>query len=297
MKKIHQMFTLQAKEKNLTFSLSVSKEINTKLIGDSFRLNQVLVNLIGNALKFTERGSIKILVKPLEVFNNKMMVQFQIQDTGIGIDNAKLEQIFERYKQVSAETAVHYGGTGLGLSISKQLIELQDGSMAVSSNPGGGSIFTFCIPYLIPISENQVEPINKVFNEQETFQESFRILIVDDSPLNQILLKEVISKFYFNAIAETVDNGIAAISMSNRFKYDVIILDMKMPDMDGTEVCKRIRQIDDHYAKLPIVGHTAGVTDEDRKRVKMAGMDYFLPKPFKREQLFQMFRDLGIVKS
>ncbi|MEN9522711.1 MAG: hypothetical protein RL065_1088, partial [Bacteroidota bacterium] len=297
MKKTFQMFTLQAKAKNLIFSLSVSKEINTKLIGDSFRLNQVLVNLIGNALKFTERGSIKILVKPLEVFNHKMMVQFQIQDTGIGIDSSKLEQIFERYKQVSAKTAVHYGGTGLGLSISKQLIELQDGSMAVTPNQGGGSIFSFCIPYNILLSKTDAEPVNKVFNEQEVFNDTFRVLIVDDSPLNQLLLKEVISKVYLNATAECVDNGIAAISMANRFEYDVIILDMKMPDMDGTEVCKRIRQINDYYAKVPIVGHTAGVTDEDRKKVDLAGMNYFLPKPFKREQLFQMFRDLGIVKS
>ncbi|MEY4876379.1 MAG: hypothetical protein RL708_1528, partial [Bacteroidota bacterium] len=149
MKKIYQMFTLQAKQKNLNLSLNVSKEISTKLIGDSFRLNQVLINLVGNAIKFTQRGSINITVKPLEVFNGKMMVQFQVQDTGIGIDNAKLEQIFERFKKVSAQTAVNYGGTGLGLAISKQLVELQDGTMVVNSNPGGGSIFTFCIPYVI----------------------------------------------------------------------------------------------------------------------------------------------------
>jgi signal transduction histidine kinase/ActR/RegA family two-component response regulator len=296
LKKIYQMFSLQAKQKNIDLYLNISQQITKNLIGDSFRLNQILINLVGNALKFTERGSISIGVKPLDVYDGKINLQFEIRDTGIGISPTKLEQIFERYKQVSAQTTVQYGGTGLGLSISKQLVELQGGAMVVTQNPGGGSCFAFSIPYAIN-SSNELEIADKVYVNQESFEDYFRILIVDDNMLNQYVLKQVFAKFYFNATVEGVESGTAAISMAERFHYDVILMDIKMPDMEGTEVCKRIRKMNEKYIKIPIIAHSAGVTLEDRNKAKAAGMDYFLPKPFLRDELSSILRIAGILKS
>jgi CheY-like chemotaxis protein len=119
---------------------------------------------------------------------------------------------------------------------------------------------------------------------------------VDDNMLNQFLLKKVFAKFYFNATVECVDNGTAAISMSERFDYDVIIMDLKMPDMDGTDVCKKIRAMNERYIKIPIIAHSAGVTSDERNRAKVAGMEHFLPKPFSTDELSNTLRNVGILK-
>jgi CheY-like chemotaxis protein len=247
-------------------------------------------------MKFTSKGGVTINVKSLETLEGKANIQFQVCDTGIGIDNDRLERIFERFKQASAETSRYYGGTGLGLAISKQLVELQEGSMVVSQNPGGGSIFTFVIPFMIMDEQAILEQQKHIVPKQEIFYETFRMLVADDNPFNQLIVKKMMQKHYFNAIVEAVDNGKAAMSMISRFKYDVLLLDVKMPEMEGPEVAAIVKQMDE-YKHIPIVAFTAGVTDEERKRCKNAGMDYFLPKPFSKEELFQVFVDTGIVKA
>ncbi len=294
--KIQQMFTLQAKQKHLSINVNVDANTPLNLLGDSFRLSQVLINLTGNAMKFTSKGGVTINVKSLEILDGKANIQFQVCDTGIGIDNDRLERIFERFKQASAETSRYYGGTGLGLAISKQLVELQEGSMVVSQNPGGGSIFTFVIPFMIMDEQAILEQQKHIVPKQEIFYETFRMLVADDNPFNQLIVKKMMQKHYFNAIVEAVDNGKAAMSMISRFKYDVLLLDVKMPEMEGPEVAAIVKQMDE-YKHIPIVAFTAGVTDEERKRCKNAGMDYFLPKPFSKEELFQLFVDTGIVKA
>ncbi len=295
-KKVHQMFVLQAKQKNLEINLNIAEDTPRNLLGDSFRLGQILINLTGNAMKFTAKGGVTINVKPLDTLDGKVNIQFQVVDTGIGIDNDRLDRIFERFKQASAETSKFFGGTGLGLAISKQLVELQDGTMVVTANPAGGSIFTFVIPYLIIDEQQLAEQQKLVAPKQEVFYETFRMLVADDNPFNQLIVKKLMQKHYFNAIVEAVDNGKAALSMLSRFKYDVFLCDVKMPDMEGTEVAEKVREGGEHK-EMPIVAFTAGVTDDERKRCKEAGMKYFLPKPFSKEELFQMLFDVGVIKS
>ncbi len=295
-KKVQQMFVLQAKQKNLEINFNIADDTPRNLLGDSFRLGQILINLTGNAMKFTAKGGVTINVKALDTLDGKVNIQFQVVDTGIGIDNDRLERIFERFKQASAETSKFFGGTGLGLAISKQLVELQDGTMVVTANPAGGSIFTFVIPYLIVDEAQLAEQQKLVAPKQEIFYETFRMLVADDNPFNQLIVKKLMQKHYFNAIVEAVDNGKAALSMLSRFKYDVFLCDVKMPDMEGTEVAERIQEGGEHK-EMPIIAFTAGVTDDEKKRCKDAGMKFFLPKPFSKEELFQILFDVGVIKS
>ena len=295
LKKVQQLFSLEAGKKNLQLTVNIDSSLPAHFIGDSYRLNQIIVNLMGNAIKFTEQGFVGIHVSGLSLPDNKMSLQFKIKDTGIGISQEKIVELFERFKQVSIETNFRYGGTGLGLAISKQLVELQGGSMGVESKMNQGTTFSFTIPYLIQNDDFLKNP-TRYLEPNEVFLEPFRVLIADDNPFNQILIKKVISRHFHNAVVESVENGLQVLSMLKRFKYDFVLLDMRMPEMDGITAAQRIRSMTyESFCNVPLVAFTAGVTDEERQKAKDAGMHYFMPKPFTKDDLINLIAELGLI--
>src|SRR6185312_6837875 len=228
-------FRVLIKEKGLTLRISVDLDVPDSLNGDPHRLNQILNNLISNAIKFTPKGEINLEIKAIHQENKEVHLLFCVADTGIGIAKEKLQTIFETFSQAETETSRKFGGSGLGLSITKKLIELQNGTIDVSSMPGEGTTFTFNIKY--PVAANTVaKQYGNV--KQDTFKEDGlsgkRILVVEDNEANQ----KVIYHMLQNAGIEPdlADNGKVAIQLlEDGFEYDLIIMDLQMPEMDGFE--------------------------------------------------------------
>jgi CheY-like chemotaxis protein len=238
---------------------------------------------------------VNIAVSGTIISENKINLNFKISDTGIGINQQKMDQLFERFKQVSIETTYRFGGTGLGLAISKQLVELQGGSLGVESKEHKGTTFTFILPYVIMNDLYLKEP-HKYIEPNVIFNEHFRVLVADDNPFNQLLIKKVFAKHFHNGVVESVENGNQVLSMLKRFKYDFILMDMRMPEMDGITAAKKIRSMKyENFSKVPIVAFTAGVTDDEKQKAKDAGMHLFLPKPFTKEDLINIVTELGII--
>jgi signal transduction histidine kinase/CheY-like chemotaxis protein len=290
-KKLHQLYSIQARSKNLIFSNYFDSKIPGLLNGDSFRLAQVLGNLLNNSLKFTQKGQISIEVRLSDITEKMAIVKFKITDTGIGISAEKQKSLFQRYIQLGSDTAAKYGGSGLGLNICKQIIELQRGTIDVASNPGGGSIFTVQLPFVIASDEFNNNP-EKFYPKVLKFDNKFKCLIVDDSLFNQVVVKRILSTHYPNSIFETTDNGINCLALLEIYYYDFIFLDMQMPGMQGPEVARIIRKSDKVHKNIPIIAFTAGSMQGTKDEAKAAGMNYFLSKPFQKEDLFEIIRQI-----
>lgn len=278
---------VKATEKNLAFSFTIDSSLPEIVIGDPSRLSQILINLLGNAIKFTDKGSVTFgLGKKAESEEGKVNIQFSVKDTGIGIASDKLDSIFESFTQENSATSRKYGGTGLGLSISKQLVELQGGTLSVQSEQGYGSEFLFDLVYLVG-SENTSEMSDQIISAD--FLTGKNILLADDNEFNQMVAVDTIQSFNPQVHIETADNGAEAVACIKNKTYDLILLDVQMPVMDGYEACRQIRQ-ELHLSsdKLPVIAMTANASPEDISKCKSAGMDDFIPKPFKSEMLLKV---------
>ena len=264
----------KAKEAGLELSFHVDKDIPENLMGDPTRLNQVLLNLTNNAIKFTQQGAVKILVLPESHSDTEMKIRFTVQDTGIGIPPEKLESIFERFAQADPNTTRIYGGTGLGLSICKSLVELQGGTIYVESAPNEGSAFHFILTFkkFIPIEKPAMK---KAVGQQDNTQE-IRILLVEDNLLNQKLAMKVLENFGFSA--ELAENGKIAVDKISQQTYDVILMDLQMPEMDGYRATEFIRnELED---ATPIIAMTAHSLIGEKDKCMSIGMNDYIPKPF-----------------
>ena len=257
---------------------------------DKTRFSQILTNLIGNAFKFTNVGSIVLRSRIKENTADMVKITFQIEDTGIGIPKEKLESIFESFSQVNNEINREHEGTGLGLTITKNLIELKGGKIEVSSTEGKGSTFTFTLEL------GKEEKIKKVqepsASSDKIFQsgiEGKKILLVEDNKLNQLVAKKVLNKFKVEiALAE---NGLEAVDMVQQDKYDLILMDIHMPLMDGLEATRSIRALEDPFFKqIPIVALSADAYSDKVQATTESGMNDYLAKPFKPEALFQKIK-------
>ena len=288
-------FRVLINDKGLKLRTSVDLSIPDSLTGDPHRLNQILNNLISNAIKFTAAGEISFEIKPIKQSENEIELVFSISDTGIGIPQEKLESIFESFSQAESGTSRKFGGSGLGLSITKKLIEMQNGSIEVKSIPGKGTEFNFTIKYAIP-----AHTVAKQYDniKQETLNEGGlsgkRVLVVEDNEANQKVIYHMLDKVGIDA--DLADNGKVAIKLlEDGFQYDLVIMDLQMPEMDGFETTQYIRQ--NLKLTIPIIAMTASALRNEKIKCIEIGMNEYLNKPFVPADLFRELRRFLLKKE
>jgi PAS domain S-box-containing protein len=287
-------FSYQAKEKQVSLSYSIDEKLNTILLGDPVRLNQILINLIGNAVKFTNHGSIQVYCSYNLWQRDICWVRIEVRDTGVGIAQEKLNTIFESFSQADESVTRLYGGTGLGLTIVKQLVELQNGKIAVDSVEHHGSAFTVTIPYPIGKSKKLKELSKRSTSFENHPGKNLRVLLVEDNDINRLYAKSILKNWQSHT--ETAENGLVAIEKVKNMTFDVILMDVQMPVLDGYETTRAIRNMEVDKRRIPIVALTANATKTDVDKCLKAGMDAFLPKPFTPEDLYQkLFYELRVV--
>jgi signal transduction histidine kinase len=277
----------KARAKSIRMNCYTDQKIPDVILGDPKRLNQILLNLLSNAVKFTDRGEVGIAVYLMANHQHHIELEFSVKDTGIGIAEEHQEKIFERFEQAATGTERKFGGTGLGLSIVKQLVELQGGKVFVNSTPGRGSEFHFRLTLLkvkTGGSQNDVdtyEPMNEPFKDYQ----GPRILVVDDNPMNRLLVIKILKKKGYEA--DWAENGKVCIDKFDLYPYDLILMDLQMPEMDGYEATSQIRNRKDGRENVPIIAMTAHALDGEKEKCMALGMDEFIPKPFNPDELYQ----------
>jgi two-component system CheB/CheR fusion protein len=285
LKSILHSFNLKVKQKNLDLLNEYDSKIPLMLLGDSLRLNQIILNLISNAIKFTHKGTVLLSVKLLNEDKENVTIEFAVTDSGIGIPADKITSIFNVFEQAECSTANSYGGTGLGLAIVKQLIEAQGGSISLKSELSKGSTFSFTLPF----GKTNVKPEAETeILQQDSEIKNLRILVAEDVALNQLLIKIILSDFGFEH--EIVENGKIAIEKLKTNTYDIILMDLQMPEMNGFEATDYIRKT--MKSQIPIIALTADVTKADVSKCKEFGLDDYIPKPINENLLYSKIVEL-----
>jgi signal transduction histidine kinase/FixJ family two-component response regulator len=280
---IETMFYHKAREKNLSFSLYIQDNIADTLTGDAVRLTQILVNLISNAIKFTQKGGIAINITTLFHNTDQVRLRFSVKDSGIGIPSDKLDTIFERFEQGETDTTRKYGGTGLGLSIVRNLVQIQGGNITVDSAPGKGTEFIFEIEYsLVPVGEAMTSSLAERTEISPGAFPNARVLVVEDNAMNQLLIKFTFQNWKVNY--ELADNGSKAIEWLQRDTFHLVLLDIQMPLMDGYATSQAIRK--DLKSDIPIIAMTAHALAGEREKCLSYGMNDYISKPIHEKELF-----------
>lgn len=276
----------KADMKNIDLRVSLDKNIPSRVIGDQVRLNQILLNLADNAVKFTEKGKVTISAKTINESKDTITILFSVTDTGIGIESDKINTVFSSFNQATTSTSRKYGGSGLGLTISKQLVELQGGQIFVNSVVGVGSKFAFnltfkkAIKYSIESSNPDAKDIIDESNHNQ-----IKILIAEDNNINQILVKTLLNKKNF--IVDTAENGLLAFEKVRDYNYNIVLMDLHMPVLDGYEATKKIREeLPNSKKDIPIIALTAAAIKGEKEKCLSIGMNDYLSKPFKAEELY-----------
>ena len=287
-------FEVKAREKGINFLTDFEEDLPWDLIGDQVKLNQILTNLLGNAIKFTDSGYVKFKITTIEKEVKNVVLRFVVADTGMGIPEDKLETIFREFAQASYEVNLNYGGTGLGLTISQKLLQLYDSEMRLESEKGKGSEFSFDIKF--QRNEEQVEDLESASKKgsSQLFQTT-RILVVDDNPVNIYIISEYLKEW--NLVNDAAESGSEALELVQEKEYDLILMDLHMPQMDGYETSKAIRNL--KLAKQPvIVALSASGRGDVNLKQRRAGINDYVPKPFKPEELFKaLAHHLEVSKS
>ena len=274
---------LTAIEKKLDFKLAIDSELQGKLIiSDPTRLTQVLLNLINNSVKFTQEGHIIIGARVLRLSKKKIKVQFTIEDTGIGILAEKHEMVFEQFMQASASTNRNYGGTGLGLPIVKKILKMFDSSITLTSEENVGSKFSFDIEFNYIKLE---QPASKITLKAQNDLEGFKVLVAEDNSINKIIIEKILKNWNINPVIVT--DGLLAVQRLEQEDFDVILMDVHMPVMDGYEATARIRKLENkRKATTPIIALTASVSENAFRAVFDSNMNDYLSKPYNPDHLF-----------
>jgi PAS domain S-box-containing protein len=284
----------KALEKGLRLSVNIDKNVPNDLTGDPTRLNQVLLNLTANAIKFTSEGEVTINVKLLSETNDEAELELMVKDTGIGIPKDKLSTIFEAFMQANNDTARKYGGTGLGLAIVKQLAELQGGSVSVSSKEGKGTCFYFRIKYRKVQASDQAITYQPITYTYENEIKNVKVLLAEDNEMNQLLAQKVLTDWGWNV--DVVENGIDTIEKLSKKDFDIILMDIQMPDMDGYETTHRIRNdMPAPKCNIPIIAVTAHLMSGEEEKCYKIGMNGYISKPFDSKVLYSKIA--SILKS
>lgn len=289
---------LHAEEKGISLESHVDPEIPDCLVGDPGRLRQLLLNLIGNALKFTEEGEVILSIECLHVTEERAMLGFAVSDTGIGIPSEKLDEIFNSFTQAESSTTRRFGGTGLGLAISRKIVGQLGGSIEVESAPGKGSTFRFVAGFLLQpddAHESYEGGPDKPSHEQAKNIEStvaetahpIRILLAEDSRVNQIIVSETLAQRGHSFVLAS--DGAKAVEEFRKGEFDAILMDMQMPILNGFDATRQIRELEEKLNRppLPIIAMTANVSEKDRQRCLDSGMTDFLAKPIDTKELLK----------
>lgn len=285
----------KAEEKGLAFHLYVDDFLKTHyLIGDPTRLSQIIFNLVSNAIKFTVRGNIKVNVSCIEDRHNEAVVKFSIRDSGIGIAEDKIATIFEPFTQESITTTRQFGGTGLGLAIVKRLLDLQGGTINVTSEMGIGSEFYVVMEF--PVSTDVLTPEEQIkktiiVDNKDFALSKLQVLIAEDNAVNVMLMKKLFSKW--NITPVIAENGERVVELLQYGNFDIILMDLQMPVLDGIEATKIIRRMaDPKKSGIPIIALTASALFDVRDRVHNSGMNDYVSKPFKPNELLEKIMSL-----
>lgn len=280
-------YSPRAEEKNLDLMYSFSSNIPHYIIGDPNRLRQILNNLLSNAVKFTSEGSVLLTIKTIRKSTEQVSIEFKITDTGIGLTPGDISKLFQSFNQVEQSFTKKYGGTGLGLAISKNLVELMGGNIGVDSRKGSGSTFHFTLPFRIGQSRD-LKP--KVIIEKNQNTNQLSILLAEDDLTNQkVLLKMLESKGY---LVDLAMNGVEALMLYHQKQYDLILLDIQMPELDGTEVVQCIREEENGKQHTPIIAISAYALKGDKEHFLSIGMDAYLSKPIDMKQLYLTIEEI-----
>jgi signal transduction histidine kinase/CheY-like chemotaxis protein/HPt (histidine-containing phosphotransfer) domain-containing protein len=279
----------RARAKGLVLEMDCAPDVPERVVADVGRLRQILLNLAGNAVKFTETGGVRVLAQPAYRRDGSCDLRVSVVDTGIGVPADRMNRLFQSFSQADASISRRYGGSGLGLSICKRLVELMGGEIGVKSEAGKGSEFWFSIPLVVPGHASQ--PSAEL--EQGAFEAAMlsllaygrplRVLVAEDNSTNQIVAKAVLTKL--GATVDVVENGAEAVMAMSRARYDVILMDMQMPEMNGVDAARAIRSLDGPEKDTPIVALTANAFASDVKACLDAGMNGHVRKPFRKEDL------------
>lgn len=285
---INSLFNTKAREKGLVFNISFSRDIPRKLVGDLLRLQQVLSNYVGNAIRFTESGSVDVEAKLLDQDDQTLLLHFAVRDTGIGLSEQELKSLFQPFQQADASTSRQYGGTGLGLALSKRLAELMGGEVGASSVKGKGSCFWFTARFAraskahadrrkesTAAQSQSIPPVARLIG--------IRVLLVEDNPLNQQVAVKLLEKM--GGLVSIANNGQEAIEKLEKENFDCVLMDVQMPVMDGYEATRKIRA-NPAMRDVKIIAMTANAMEQDKAKCLEAGMNDFITKPISPQVLY-----------
>jgi CheY-like chemotaxis protein len=292
--KISSPFVPQYERKGVAFEVEVDACLQTSVIADPTRLNQVLSNLLSNAFKFTSSGFVKLQVKANAIGSDFHTIEFSVTDSGIGISENKIDHIFEQFAQADVKTTRKYGGTGLGLSISRKLVRLMGGELKVESKFSRGSRFYFEIKLPVHYSQKKLRIKEDEKNITDNKLNGFRILIAEDNPINMKIASKFLDKW--GVIYEKAVNGREAVSLFEHNNFDLVLMDLEMPEMDGYGALNAIRGIN---SKIPAIAFTAAVFDNMKENLMSSGFNDFIQKPFRPQDLQAKLVAIsaGLVKS
>lgn len=275
---------LKAEEKGLSLKYHIDDSIPATLLGDPYRLNQILMNLMSNAIKFTKDGEVSIAINKLQQSGDRVNLQIDVSDTGIGIPKEKQERIFESFTQANSETTRNFGGTGLGLAITKRLVNLQGGKIELHSNPGKGSKFSIYMSYLEGNGQPAIHEMSSNGRASSPDFENVRMLVAEDNMVNQKLLQQICKQWQLNPVF--VENGLEACEVCERERFDIILMDLQMPKLNGFDATEKInsnqQSLNQH---TPIIALTADAFQETKNRVMNSGFTDYVGKPYKAEEL------------
>jgi signal transduction histidine kinase/HPt (histidine-containing phosphotransfer) domain-containing protein/BarA-like signal transduction histidine kinase len=279
-----EMFSPRAQEEDISLELRLAPQLPDLIIGDSTRLSQILINLVNNAIKYTERGAVSLEVRLKKQEGPKAWLEFEVKDTGIGIPKHQLSAIFDSFQRLDTDLNRRHSGTGLGLTIVEQLVKRQDGNLSVKSEEGKGSVFTFCLPFELADSVPAIKEKPSLADSCQL--KGVRILLVEDNSLNQLVAKKILEDW--GVKLTLAEHGKAAIACLEKADFDLILMDLQMPVMDGYETTRFIRnQLAAPVKDIPIVAVTANAFSGMDDECLQAGMDDYLSKPFETGSLFE----------
>lgn len=291
-KDVLELLSERARNKGLSLEYTIAPDVPEEVGGDPNRLRQILFNLTGNAIKFTESGSIHVSLSCHSCSEDGVALGFEVCDTGIGVNHDAIDSLFQPFMQADTSHARRFGGTGLGLSIVKQLVEMMGGAIEVRQRPEGGSCFSFTLKlqYIQPDRRNAPAVASSTQTASQTNLSGLNVLLAEDTPTNQDVARAMLMRL--GCKVEVVSNGYEAIEKLSDRRYDIVLMDCQMPEMDGFEATRQLRTLEQHngWGRTPVIAVTAGILRNEQVACTKSGMDDFLAKPFKMASLLDVLQ-------